>query len=138
MMRKKKKKKKIKKKRRKIKKRKKIKKKTKKTKKRNPMLKKKTPMSNQNLIIIIIIINSIFYQLILKIFLISLPNKIIVQIYGIYFLQPLYNHKIIIKNLIWLNKIIIKLNLPLKILAALISLILRYHKIKKDKINKIV
>ena len=135
-MRKKKKKKKIKKKRRKIKKRKKIKKKTKKTKKRNPMLKKKTPMSNQNLIIIII--NSIFYQLILKIFLISLPNKIIVQIYGIYFLQPQYNHKIIIKNLIWLNKIIIKLNLPLKILAALISLILRYHKIKKDKINKIV
>ena len=137
MMRKKKKKKKIKKKRRKIKKRKKIKKKTKKIKKRNPMLKKKTPMSNQNLIIIIII-NSIFYQLILKIFLISLPNKIIVQIYGIYFLQPQYNHKIIIKNLIWLNKIIIKLNLPLKILAALISLILRYHKIKKDKINKIV
>ena len=136
MMRKKKKKKKIKKKRRKIKKRKKIKKKTKKTKKRNPMLKKKTPMSNQNLIIIII--NSIFYQLILKIFLISLPNKIIMQIYGIYFLQPQYNHKIIIKNLIWLNKIIIKLNLPLKILAALISLILRYHKIKKDKINKIV
>ena len=135
-MRKKKKKKKIKKKRRKIKKRKKIKKKTKKTRKRNPMLKKKTPMSNQNLIIIII--NSIFYQLILKIFLISLPNKIIVQIYGIYFLQPQYNHKIIIKNLIWLNKIIIKLNLPLKILAALISLILRYHKIKKDKINKIV
>ena len=136
MMRKKKKKKKIKKKRRKIKKRKKIKKKTKKTKKRNPMLKKKTPILNQNLIIIII--NSIFYQLILKIFLISLPNKIIMQIYGIYFLQPQYNHKIIIKNLIWLNKIIIKLNLPLKILAALISLILRYHKIKKDKINKIV
>ena len=136
MMRKKKKKKKIKKKRRKIKKRKKIKKKTKNTKKRNPMLKKKTPILNQNLIIIII--NSIFYQLILKIFLISLPNKIIMQIYGIYFLQPKYNHKIIIKNLIWLNKIIIKLNLPLKILAALISLILRYHKIKKDKINKIV
>ena len=136
MMRKKKKKKKIKKKRRKIKKRKKIKKKTKKTKKRNPMPKKKTPMSNQNLIIIII--NSIFYQLILKIFLISLPNKIIMQIYGIYFLQPQYNHKIIIKNLIQFNKIIIKLNLPLKILAALISLILRYHKIKKDKINKIV
>ena len=136
MMRKKKKKKKIKKKRRKIKKRKKIKKKTKKIKKRNPMPKKKTPMSNQNLIIIII--NSIFYQLILKIFLISLPNKIIMQIYGIYFLQPQYNHKIIIKNLIQFNKIIIKLNLPLKILAALISLILRYHKIKKDKINKIV